>query len=130
VASNRFETIPEIRELVKVSSWLAQKGWSEAGSGNISIRFDQLPPGLENLESDQPMRLPSGAPKLGGRYMLVTAAGGRAREMETELERSAGLFNIMQGGQDMVCVWGNSEATSELAAHISIQEKLVEISAP
>ena len=125
--NGRFETIPEIRELVKVSSWLAQKGWSEAGSGNISIRFDQLPPGLENLESAQPLRLPSGAPKLGGHYVLVTAAGGRAREMDTELERSAGLFNVMQGGQDMVCVWGNSQATSELAAHIAIQEKLVEI---
>ncbi len=119
--------IPEVRELVKVSSWLAQKGWSEAGSGNISIRFDQLPPGLEDLAPGQPIRLPSAAPKLGGRYMLVTPTGGRAREMETELERGVGLFNIMQGGQDMVCVWGNPAATSELAAHISIQEKLVDI---
>ena len=104
MANGRFETIPEIRELVKVSSWLAQKGWSEAGSGNISIRFDQLPPGLENLAPGQPIRLPSAAPKLGGRYMLVTPTGGRAREIETELERGVGLFNIMQGGQDMVCV--------------------------
>ncbi len=119
--------IPEVRELVKVSSWLAQKGWSEAGSGNISIRFDQLPPGLDDLAPGQPIRLPSAAPKLGGRYMLVTPTGGRAREMETELERGVGLFNIMQGGQDMVCVWGNPAATSELAAHIAIQEKLVVI---
>ena len=59
--------------------------------------------------------------------MLVTAAGGRAREMESELERGVGLFNIMRGGQDMVCVWGNPNATSELAAHIAIQEKLIEI---
>ena len=127
VATKQLEMIPEVRELVKVSSWLAQKGWSEAGSGNISIRFDQLPPGLEDLAPGQPIRLPSAAPKLGGRYMLVTPTGGRAREMETELERGVGLFNIMQGGQDMVCVWGNPDATSELAAHISIQEKLVDI---
>jgi ribulose-5-phosphate 4-epimerase/fuculose-1-phosphate aldolase len=66
VANTQLNTIPEVQELVKVSTWLAQKGWSEAGSGNISVRFDQLPPGLENLESGQPMRLPSGAPKMGG----------------------------------------------------------------
>ncbi|MFQ5921997.1 MAG: rhamnulose-1-phosphate aldolase [Anaerolineales bacterium] len=127
MASGQIEAIPEVRELVKVSTWLAQKGWSEAGSGNISIRFDQLPSGLENLGSGQPERLPLVAPKLGGRYMLVTAAGARAREMESELERGVGLFNIMHGGQDMVCVWGNPEATSELAAHVAIQEKLVDI---
>ena len=125
--NGRFDTLPEIRELIKVSSWLAQKGWSEAGSGNISIRFDKLPSGLENMEPSQPQRLPMFAPRLAGQYVLVTAAGSRAREMDTDLERSVGLFNIMQGGQDMVCVWGNPNATSELAAHIAIQQKLVEI---
>ncbi|MCH7610147.1 MAG: rhamnulose-1-phosphate aldolase [Chloroflexi bacterium] len=127
MASGRFETNPEVRELMKVSAWLAQKGWSEAGSGNISIRFDRLPPGMEELSTGQPQRLPLVAPKLGGRYLLVTAAGARAREMDTELKSSTGLFNILHGGQDMVCVWGNPQATSELAAHVAIQEKLVEI---
>ncbi|MFV1859417.1 MAG: rhamnulose-1-phosphate aldolase [Anaerolineales bacterium] len=127
MASNRIETIPEVRELVKVSAWLAQKGWSEAGSGNISIRFDHLPSGMGNLDPGRPRRLPLVAPKLGGRYLMVTAAGARAREMESELERGVGLFNIMHGGQEMVCVWGNPEATSELAAHVAIQEKLTVI---
>jgi rhamnulose-1-phosphate aldolase len=127
MASGRIDTIPEVRELKKVSTWMAQKGWSEAGSGNISIRFDKLPSELEGLAPGQPRRLPMAASRLGGRYLLVTSTGSRAREMETELERSVGLFNIMQGGQEMVGVWGNPEATSELAAHIAIQEKLVEI---
>ncbi|MFQ5944512.1 MAG: rhamnulose-1-phosphate aldolase, partial [Anaerolineales bacterium] len=127
MANGQIETIPEVRELIKVSSWLAQKGWSEAGSGNISIRFDPLPSGLENMVPGQPTRMPMVAPKMGGRYLLVTASGSRAREMETELESSVGLFNVMRGGQDMVCVWGNPNATSEFAAHIAIQEKLVEI---
>ena len=127
MANGPIHTLPEVEELVKVSTWLAQKGWSEAGSGNISIRFDQLPSGLESFVSGKPKRMPLVAPKLGGRYLLVTASGSRAREMESELKRGVGLFNITQGGQDMVCVWGNAEATSELAAHLAIQEELVKI---
>ncbi len=108
---------------------MAQKGWSEAGSGNISIRFGGLPPGLENLAQGKPQRMPMATSRLAGQYLLVTSAGSRAREMEAELESSVGLFNIMQGGREMVCVWGNPEATSELAAHVAIQDKLLEIRA-
>lgn len=127
MATGRVEAIPEVRELVKVSRWLAQKGWSEAGSGNLSIRFDRLPAGLDQLEAGRPRRLLLAAPPLGDRYLLVTATGSRAREMEAELELGVGLFHVMPGGEEMVCLWGNPEPTSELAAHVAIQQKLVEI---
>ena len=127
MVSGRFEAIPEVRELVKVSSWLAQKGWSEAGSGNISVRFDRLPSVLDELKPGQLRRLPLVAPRLEDRYLLVTASGSRAREMEAELGLGAGLFHVMHGGEEMECLWGNPEATSELAAHVAIQQTLVEI---
>jgi rhamnulose-1-phosphate aldolase len=127
MATGRVETIPEVMEFVKVSTWLAQKGWSEAGSGNISIRFDRLPAVLDEPRPGQPRPLPLAASRLADRYLLVTAAGSRAREMEAELELGVGLYRVMPGGDEMVCLWGNPEPTSELAAHVAIQQKLVEI---
>ena len=127
MASSQVEATPEVRELVRVSSWLARKGWSEAGSGNISIRFDQPLSGVDELEPGRALRLPLAAPRLEGRYLLLTSSGSRAREMEDEPARGLGLFHVMHGGEQMVCLWGNPEATSELAAHVAIQQMLVEI---
>ncbi len=127
MVGGRVEASHEVRELVKVSRWLARKGWSEAGSGNISIRFDQPPSGVDELEPGRPRRLPLAAPRLGDHYLLLTSAGSRAREMEDELELGLGLFHVKHSGEEMVCLWGNPEVTSELAAHIAVQQKLVEI---
>lgn len=119
-----IEQLSEVRELVSVSTWLAQKGWSEAGSGNISIRLSGLPEGLEGLPSTPPIDLPMAVPDLAGRTLLITAAGSRAREMETRLEDSVGLFQVAAAGAQMTCLWGNRGVTSELPAHLAIQEKL------
>ncbi len=127
MTDTRVPAILEATQLGKVSSWLSQKGWSEAASGNISIRFDELPSELRQLEAGQPRPLPLPTPNLSGRYLLVTSAGSRARDLEGNLERNAGLFQILQGGREMACLWGNPRATSELAAHLAIQHKLVEV---
>ncbi len=125
MSNSGIELLPELRELVTVSTWLAQKGWSEAGSGNISIRIAQ-PSGEIAAPAKLPIDIPAAVPQLAGRYLLITAAGSRAREMQTRLAESVGLFQIGPAGNQMTCLWGNPAATSELPAHLSIQAKLVE----
>jgi rhamnulose-1-phosphate aldolase len=126
MVGDRIEALPETRELMKVSGWLARRGWSEAGSGNISIRFDHVPDELDEAHPVATRPLPLLADRLGGCYLLITSTGSRARDIENELEPGAGLFHIPRGGESMSCVWGNSETTSELAAHIAIHQMLVE----
>ncbi len=121
-----IEQLPEVRELVSVSSWLAQKGWSEAGSGNISIRLPQLPDGVDPMPTLPAIDLPMQVPELTGRILMITAAGSRAREMETRLAEGIGLFQVAASGKQMSCLWGNPRVTSELPAHLAIQAKLVE----
>lgn len=127
MTGKRIPAILEATQLGTVSSWLSQKGWSEAASGNISIRFDELPSELKHLEAGLPRPLPFSTPNLSGRYLLVTSTGSRARELERNLEGGAGLFQILQGGREMACLWGNPRPTSELAAHLAIQHKLIEV---
>ena len=106
MAGDRIEALPETRELMKVSGWLAQRGWSEAGSGNISIRFDHLPGGLDIGHPVATRPLPLLADRLGGCYLLITSTGSRARDVENELEPGAGLFHIPRGGELMSCICG------------------------
>jgi rhamnulose-1-phosphate aldolase len=117
---------PEIEELARISTWLAQKGWSEAGSGNLSIRLDPPPDGREKLEPGPPQRLPLPTPGLAGNWLLITSTGSRARETAEAPETCSGILRVLAGGEAMVCVWGKPEVTSEVAAHLAIHQMLVE----
>lgn len=122
--SNIIQLIPELNEMQRVCHWLAQWGWSEASGGNFSIRLNTLPDSVLNLSGEPPKPLPHHTPALGGGYLLISARGARARDLALDPEAGVGLYWIMQSGKEFTCLWGNSDPTSELSAHLAIQTSL------
>jgi rhamnulose-1-phosphate aldolase len=118
-------TLPEVEELARVSTWLAQKGWSEAGSGNLSIRLNPPPDWTPTMESAQPQPLPLHVVGLSGCWLLITSAGSRARETAEAPAACSGIFRVLADGKAMACVWGNSQVTSEVAAHLAVHQMLL-----
>jgi rhamnulose-1-phosphate aldolase len=122
-----LDALPEVIELGRVSGWLARKGWSEAGSGNLSLRFDSPSVRLDGLPAGPPIDLPLVVPRLSGCHLLLTARGSRARELEAQVEPGAGVFRVLAGGRQVACLWGNPQASSEWAAHLAIHQMLIDL---
>lgn len=124
--TNLSRKIPELSDASRVVSWLAKLGWSEASGGNFSTRISTLPEAMEDLSGATPQSLPFAVPALGGETLLISAAGGRAREFAADPKAGCGIFWILRGGEEFTCLWGNKAPTSELAAHLAIHAMLLE----
>ncbi len=118
--------LPELAEMARVSRWLAQLGWSEAGSGNLSLRLEALPEQVAALPEGPALPLPLPVPRLAGRHLLLTGTGARARETPEDLQSAVGLFRVLPGGEALAPLWGNPRPTSELSAHVAVQEALLD----
>lgn len=119
------EILSELKELEIVSKWLAHWGWSDGSGGNLSVRLDSLPERLLDLEEKDIRELAVTVPSLSGKYLLITGSGTRAKEIYNNLEETIGLYKVINGGNQIVWLWGNNKPTSELSAHMLIQEELV-----
>lgn len=117
--------IPELRELQRVAYWLAQRFWSEANAGNISVRLTDLPAEIIRREGGPLVQMPMAFPELAGQHFLVTGTGKRMRDIVHDLEGNVGLIRILPGGQAYTCLWGVSEVTSEFPAHTAIHQMLL-----
>lgn len=117
--------IPELRELQRVAYWLAQRFWSEANAGNISVRLTDLPAEIIRREGGPLVQMPMALPELAGQHFLVTGTGKRMRDIVHDLEGNVGLIRILPGGQAYTCLWGVSEVTSEFPAHTAIHQMLL-----
>jgi rhamnulose-1-phosphate aldolase len=117
--------IPELEELQRVAHWLAQRFWSEANAGNISVRLTDLPKDIAQLEGGPPIQMPIAFPKLSGEHFLVKGTGKRMRDIIHDLEGNIGLIRILPGGEAYTCVWGVSKVTSEFPAHSAIHQMLL-----
>jgi rhamnulose-1-phosphate aldolase len=117
--------IPELKELQRVAYWLAQRGWSEANAGNISVRLTDLPSDIARREGCPPVQMPLAFPELSGQHFLVTGTGKRMRDIIHDLEGNIGLIRILPGGEAYTCLWGVPRVTSEFPAHTAIHQMLL-----
>jgi len=117
--------VPELEELQRVAYWLAQRFWSEANAGNISVRLTDLPADITQREGGPPIQMPIAFPELSGQHFLVTGTGKRMRDIIQDLEGNIGLIRILPGGEAYTCLWGVSRVTSEFPAHSAIQQVLL-----
>jgi rhamnulose-1-phosphate aldolase len=92
--------------------------------------MSSLPNGVEDLSGEPPQTLPLKVPSLGGSYLLISAAGSRARDIADDPKGGIGLFWILQNGADYTCLWGVNKPTSELQAHLSIHNVLARARSP
>ncbi len=117
--------IPELEELQRVAYWLAQRFWSEANAGNISVRLTDLPSDIVRREGCPPVQMPIAFPQLSGQHFLVTGNGKRMRDIIHDLEGNIGLIRILPCGEAYTCVWGVPKVTSEFPAHSVIHQMLL-----
>ena len=117
--------IPELEELQRVAYWLAQRFWSEANAGNISVRLADLPANIAQREGCPPIQMPIAFPELSGQHFLVTGTGKRMRDIVHDLEGNIGLIRILPGGEAYTCAWGVPKVTSEFPAHSAIHQMLL-----
>ncbi len=117
--------IPELKELQRVAYWLAQRFWSEANAGNISVRLTELPADIAPREGGPPVQMPLAFPELAGQHFLVTGTGKRMRDIIHDLEGNVGLIRILPGGEAYTCLWGTPRVTSEFPAHSAIHQVLL-----
>jgi rhamnulose-1-phosphate aldolase len=126
VAVTHMESrIPELEELQRVAHWLAQRFWSEANAGNISVRLNDLPKDIAQREGAPPIQMPIAFPELSGEHFLVKGTGKRMRDVIHDLEGNIGLIRILPGGKAYTCLWGVSKVTSEFPAHSAIHQVLL-----
>ncbi len=117
--------VSELEELQRVAYWLAQRFWSEANAGNISVRLTDLPADIVQREGAPPVQMPIAFPELSGQHFLVTGSGKRMRDIVHDLEGNIGLIRILPGGEAYACLWGVPRVTSEFPAHSAIHQVLL-----
>ncbi|NIM95490.1 MAG: rhamnulose-1-phosphate aldolase [Anaerolineales bacterium] len=125
--SGTIQSIPAIEDACRISHWLAHWHWSEGSGGNFSLRMDKLPEEAHALSGETPRPLPITVPSMGGSSLLISGRGTRARDIAADPKANLGLYWIIQGGEEITCLWGNCEPTSELPSHLAIHETLLEI---
>ena len=119
----KFSYTDKLEDFRQTAYWLAERGWSEAAGGNLSVRFDM--PGTL-LESDH-TPLPFPMPYLAGKALLLSGAGTRAREIGANPKpHIIGLYKINQSGTHYGWIAGNDQPTSELPAHCAIHNALAQ----
>jgi len=118
-------TLPEIKELQDVSCWLAQRGWAEAGSGNISYRLETVPDIDITPEETIVKDMPFMAPQLRGTHLLITTSGSRMREMFSNVDENICLIRIGKLGKQYSILYGTKEMSSELPTHLMVHAMLM-----
>lgn len=89
----------KISAIAQVAGWLWQKGWAEAGAGNISVDLSE---GKE-------------------RRILITATGSKMRDIAREPEANLGIIELTDKGHRVVWPEGMGfSPTSDLAVHLEI----------
>ena len=118
----KFSYANELLDFKNTATWLAQRGWSEAAGGNLSVRLDM--PG--SLHEDDHIPLPFPMPHLAGKALLLTGSGTRAREISEAPEPHIGLYLISDDGAQYGWIAGNHNPSMELPAHCAIHNALEE----
>ena len=114
----------------EVAGLLWEKGWAERNAGNLSFDVTDLVPAADvSAAASGATQLPRSVPELGGRRILVTAAGSRMREIAQDPDRFCGVLQCSSEGSRYHVAWegrgaGAFAPTSELPSHLSIHAAL------
>ncbi len=117
--------LPELEEIRQIAYWLADRGWSEANGGNISLRLKEVPEEIDDLVPSEPRPLPMAFNELKGHCFVITGTGCRMRDTAGALEPNLGIVRITEDAEHYECLWGNDRPTSELPSHLAIQQVFV-----
>ncbi len=114
----------------EVAGLLWGKGWAERNAGNLSFDVTDVVPAPDGAGvAAGATALPRSFPELGGRRLLVTAAGSRMREIAQDPDRFCGVLQFSPDGSRHAVAWrgrgtGTFAPTSELPSHLAIHAAL------
>jgi len=123
----------ELKAISRISRYAWEKGWAEAGAGNISVDISdsldelQLPRGTTSVV----IELPRSYPSISSRIYLVTIAGARFRDIADDPAGNAVIIQVSDSGEALGLIYRppsapNAEPTSELPTHLAVHEFLSE----
>ena len=114
---------PFLREMAGTAANMYAHGWDERNGGNISLLLDEAEI-AQYLDTGEVLRtIPTGfaAPKLDGRYFLVTGTGKYFKNVAGDPEGNLGVVRLRDGGTQADLLWGyrnGGKFTSEFPAHM------------
>lgn len=117
-------------EIAEVASLLWQKGWAEAGAGNISVNVTGHYPAIRMDFRTFPM-IPMEVkyPALAHHHIFISAKGSRMRELAKDPGKNLCLIKISKKGDHYQVLYEDPESTlvpsSELPSHLAIHNELV-----
>lgn len=117
-------------EIAEVASLLWQKGWAEAGAGNISVNVTGFYPGIHIDFRTFPM-IPMEVkyPALAHNYIFITAKGSRMRHLAKDTGAGLCLIKISKKGDGYQVLFEDPEnphePSSELPSHFAIHNLMV-----
>ena len=118
-----FLESPCLVEMVRTTTNMYAHGWDERNGGNISLLLDEEQI-ADYVDTSAVIRtIPTGfkAPKLDGKYFLVTGTGKYFKNVQYAPEVNLGLVRITDGGENAELLWGFEDGgkfTSEFPAHM------------
>jgi rhamnulose-1-phosphate aldolase len=117
-------------EIAEAASLLWQKGWAEAGAGNISVNVTEYYPGIHIDFRTFPMiPLEVKYPSLAHNYLFVTAKGSRMRNLAKDPGAGLCLIKISKKGDGYQVLFEDPEAplfpSSELPSHFAIHNHMI-----
>jgi rhamnulose-1-phosphate aldolase len=123
-----------IKELIKTSADMWDKGWAERNAGNITVRIDKdIITATDQLNFDGAwVMLEKPLPNLAGEYFLVSGTGKFLRNISVFPMRNLGMIEIDENGASYRIIWGyegGGEPTSETPAHLqahSVRKKITD----
>jgi rhamnulose-1-phosphate aldolase len=117
-------------EIAEVASLLWQKGWAEAGAGNISVNVTEHYPAIRLDFRTFPM-IPMEVkyPALAHHHIFISAKGSRMRDLAKDPGKNLCLIKISKKGDQYQVLYEDPESTlvpsSELPSHLAIHNELV-----
>lgn len=117
-------------EIAEIASLLWQKGWAEAGAGNISVNVTEFYPGIRMDFRTFPMvPLEVKYPALAHNYLFITAKGSRMRNLAKDPGAGLCLVKISKKGDEYQVLFEDPETplypSSELPSHFAIHNQLL-----
>jgi rhamnulose-1-phosphate aldolase len=113
-------------EIKQVAGYLWERGWAEKNAGNFSVRLSAK----AVASKEQMYPLEQEFPTLANQVFLISIKGSRMRNMAKNPKRNTLFIQIGPKGQNYQVIHRNknaqqAEPTSELSAHLSIHNMLV-----
>lgn len=112
-----------LKDIIKTSGDMWEKGWAERNAGNISVRLqaDELKDCDMTLANREFIKLSKPLENLAGEFFLVSGTGRYLRNIQVAPEKNLGIIEISRNGDSYRIVWGyagGGRPTSELPAHL------------